>query len=368
MINGHGGNIYEMARRFGFLASDIIDMSSNVNPLGPPLGLIESIKKNIDSITVLPEVDSRQIICSFAEFYNIDPASVVAGNGTTSLIYSIPLALKTKKALILGPTYADYADSCIMYNVDYDYLMAQESNGFRHDIDMLRSRINRYDIVYICNPNNPTGALMSQDELEPVCRSFPDTCFIIDESYLPFTPDADKTSMIHSGLSNVIILNSMSKVFRVPGLRIGFVVASDKIIKKIGRFSLPWSVNSLAQAAVLYLMNNREHIKAFVDNTVEFIEAEKEKFLEIFENIPEIDFFKGAASFLLARLNGKFTSDMVCEELAKERILIRNCANFKGLSDRHIRISLKTGEINRMAAERLVNVLRVRSGKLRLRK
>ena len=143
MIIGHGGNIYEAARRLGCKPFEIIDMSSNVNPLGPPSGLTEYLKENIDYITALPEVDSKEISSKFANRYGLDPEYVLAGSGTTQFIYTIPQVLGTRKALILGPGYSDYADACIMHNVDFDYTIARESLLFQADIASLKNEMGR---------------------------------------------------------------------------------------------------------------------------------------------------------------------------------------------------------------------------------
>ncbi|MGD9222815.1 MAG: aminotransferase class I/II-fold pyridoxal phosphate-dependent enzyme, partial [Desulfobacteraceae bacterium] len=247
MIIGHGGNIYDIAHRLGCEPSDIIDMSSNVNPLGPPPGLVAYLQRNLHGITALPQVDSKLLIDAFAGRYGVDPGSVLAGNGSTQFIYSIPLALKTQSALILGPTYADYADACSMHNVQYRYLIARESQGFKTDIDRVGGQVKDADTIFICNPNNPTGVLYTAAEIESLCRAFPEKHFIIDESYLPFVPSHAQASMVGRGLPNAVILNSMSKIFRVPGLRIGFLIASGTIIEAFTRYALPWSVNALAQ-------------------------------------------------------------------------------------------------------------------------
>ncbi|MBW2011860.1 MAG: pyridoxal phosphate-dependent class II aminotransferase [Deltaproteobacteria bacterium] len=356
MINGHGGNIYELAQRLGCPPSEILDMSSNVNPVGPLPGLISFLKENMNSITALPEVDAKKAVHAFAGRYGIHAQCVLAGNGTTQFIYSIPKALETKKALILGPAYADYADACIMHNVAYTCLTARESLSFKHDMNQIKEAVKGFDTVFICNPSNPTGALIPAAELELLCKSCPDTCFIIDESYLPFTGRGDRVSMINCGLSNVIILNSMSKIFRLPGLRIGFLISSEKIIEKFIRYSLPWSVNSLAQAAVIYLMEKTDEVDAFIGKTVRFLENEKKLLAERLENLRFIKLFPSTTSFVLARLFEDLTADAVCSHVAKDKILIRNCANFEGLSDKFIRISLKTSKTNRLLAQKLLEL------------
>ena len=356
MLNGHGGNIYDIAHRLGCLPSDIIDMSSNVNPLGPPPGLIEFLKDNLNIITALPEVDSTILVHSFADHYGIDPATVLAGNGSTQFIYSRPPARGTKRALIIGPTYADYAESCRLHNIHFEYFIVQESQAFKPDIDMIKEQVNGFDTVFICNPNNPTGTLCPGAEIESLCRARPSSYFVIDESYLPFVVSGDHESMIGRGLPNVIILNSMSKIFRISGLRIGFLIASKNIIESLIRYALPWSVNALAQAGVQYLMKHKAEVNAFIDQTIEFIENEKNRFAERLKNAAGIKLFTSTTSFMLAKLVNRHRADEVCHMLLADRILIRDCSNFKGLSNHFIRISLKNSETNMMLVEKLLRL------------
>ena len=356
MLNGHGGNIYKIAQRLGCASSEIIDMSSNVNPLGPPPGLVDFLKENLNVITALPEVDSSLLVLSFADRYGVDPATVLAGNGSTQFIYSIPPALGTKRALIIGPTYADYADACSMHNIHFEYFIAQETQGFKADMNMIIKQVKRFDTVFICNPNNPTGTLYRGAEIESLCKAFPNTFFVIDESYLPFVTSGDDESMLGRGLPNVIILNSMSKIFRISGLRIGFIIASKNIIETLTRYSLPWSVNALAQAGVRYLMEHNAEVNAFIDRTRELIENEKKRFAEKLKNVAGIKLFASTTSFMLAKLVNRHTADTICQTLLQEKILIRNCSNFKGLSDRFIRISLKDSKTNLMLVEKLLNL------------
>ena len=356
MLNGHGGNIYDIAHRLGCMPSEIIDMSSNVNPLGPPPGLVNFLKQKINVITALPQVDANLLVLSFADRYGVDPATVLAGNGSTQFIYSIPLALGIKRALILGPTYADYADACSMHNIYFEYFIARESQGFKADINLIKKGVKGFDTVFICNPNNPTGTLYTGAEIESLCRALPDTCFVIDESYLPFVTAGDHDSMMGRGLPNVIILNSMSKIFRISGLRIGFIIASKSVIETLTHYSLPWSVNALAQAGVRYLMEHKAEVNAFIDQTQKLIENEKNRFAEKLENATGLKLFASTASFMLAKLVNRHTADTICQALLHEKILIRNCSNFKGLSNRFIRISLKDSETNLMVAEKLLNL------------
>ncbi len=354
MLQGHGGNIYELARQQDCDPSEITDMSSNVNPLGPPPGLSAFLQENLDRIRALPEVDAGGICRAFAACHQVDPVRVVAGNGTTQIIYSLPRALDSRRALILTPTYADYADACALNQVPADFFTAAAEEEFRPSLSALSDAIGSAgaDLVFICNPNNPTGVWIPTAGIRDLCAAHPATRFVIDEAYLPFMPDSRSLTLVGSDLpENIIVLNSMSKIFRIPGLRIGFAVAAPEIIERVTAVTLPWSVNSLSQAAVEWLMSHPEETGQFVAQTVALLATEKKWLAGQLADNPVVRPLPSHTSFVLAALAGEHTAETVCYFLGQHRMLIRNCANFKGLSADYIRISLKTRpENSRLAA------------------
>lgn len=365
MLRGHGGNSIELARQLGCSPREIIDMSSNINPLGPPPGLIPYLKHHIDAVGSFPDVDAREISERFADSCGIDPKRVLAGNGTTQIIYSIPQALAVDRALIIGPTYSDYADACHLHDVKTAFAFAEASKNFQVDVNQMKTRLDQADAVFICNPNNPTGSLIPTDALEILCRSYPETVFIIDESYLPFVPGGESLSLHALEYSNLIVLSSISKIFAIPGLRIGFVISAADIIKKFKRFLQPWSVNSLAQLAVRHLMANKDDTDAFIEKTQRHIRAERRRFLDTARNFSEIQLFPSTTNFILAQLPYGLQAEDVTNQLARDKILIRNCHNFNGLSNGFIRISLKTPEVNTILAVKLTEMARTTGDRTR---
>ena len=356
MLKGHGGNRIELARQLGCPPQEIIDMSSNINPLGPPPGLIKYLKEQIDAVGKFPEVDSREITAQFANQSRIDPDRVLAGNGTTQFIYALPQALGISSALIAAPTYSDYADACRLNHVKTTFVIAEESRNFQPNLEEIKKYLNEVDSVFICNPNNPTGTLIPADDLRALCQAYPDTIFIVDESYLSFIPGAEDKSIRRQDLDNLLVLVSISKIFAIPGLRIGFVVSSPERTKQLKRFLQPWSVNSLAQMATGYLMIRKDEVNAFIEKTNQLIISERNRFAAELEDIPDIILYPSAANFFVARLQNHLYAAEVCSRLAEHKILVRNCDNFYGLSNRHIRISLKLPEQNRMLMQRLLEL------------
>jgi len=347
MIKGHGGNIDELATTLKCQIDEIIDMSSNLNSLGPPENIKKTICNNLAAIQSLPEVDAISMRKGFAKFHGIDHEAVIAGNGTTWFIYTIPKALGSEKVLIAGPTYSDYKDACLMHEIKFEHCHAKASDMFDLDIDKISQMAKFSDTVFICNPNNPTGSLISKDKLEYLIKKHENSIFIIDESYLPFIDHANEISLVaDTHYKNLIVLTSMSKIFRIPGLRTGFLSASKHIIEKIMVYYQPWSVNALAQEVIKNIFDHPETIEPFYDKTRNFIKKEKQIFLENIGNIPKLQLFASNTYFILARLAGKNDAEGFCRKIGQNKILIRNCANFSGLSDEYVRFSLKKREDN----------------------
>jgi threonine-phosphate decarboxylase len=192
--------------------------------------------------------------------------------------------------------------------------------------------------------------------LEDLCRRHRQVRFVVDESYLPFVRDGENESLVACSHPNLVVLNSMSKIFRVPGLRIGFAVAPQPIVDILRPHILPWSVNALAQAAVHFLMTREPGISNFIRSTREFLETERNLLRRRLGGDTRFVLFESTTAFVLTGLGSALSAEGICAELAAARILIRNCANFTGLSSRYVRVSLKTAEANRDLAQRLLAI------------
>ncbi len=360
MLTGHGGNFHYWASVLGCPPDEIIDMSSNVNPLGPMDGLVAWLRNRMEVIGALPEADASEVIRRFGGRYDIDPARVLVGNGTTQFIYALPGILHCRKVLIFGPTYSDYADAFRLSGAALVYRLASQEAGFCHCLDDLDAEERECDTVVICNPNNPTGNLIPRDALESFCRRNDQRTIVVDESYLPFS-DAETTStLLGSDLPNVIVLHSMSKIFRIPGLRIGFAIsANPQIIRRFRQAQQPWCVNALAHEAACFLLDPQCPTDAFIAETRRFFDSEKRTMMEILSQENGLRAFPSATSFLLIHLpDGLSASSVVEDTVRTHRILLRDCGNFYGLDSRFVRVSLKTSEANRLVARWLCKLAR----------
>ncbi|MCP3873890.1 MAG: aminotransferase class I/II-fold pyridoxal phosphate-dependent enzyme [Desulfobacteraceae bacterium] len=358
MIIGHGGNKKDLAKTLGCTINDIIDMSSNLNPLGPPETIEKVICENLVKIKSLPEPDAVTMRKGFARFHGLDVNNVIAGNGTTWFIYTLPMALGSKKVLILGPTYSDYKDACLMHNIRFQHCHTKASDEFDPDIDQMSQMAQEADTVFICNPNNPTGSIISKEKLEYLISKHEKTVFIIDESYLPFAEQANDTSLVlNTDYKNLIVLSSMSKIFRIPGLRTGFLSATKGLVEKIMTYYQPWSINALAQAVINHIFSHPDRIEPFYQKTRDYIKTEKHHFLNRLKSVQGIRLFRSNTYFILGCLSDQTSSNKFCRRIGQHRILIRDCSNFLGLSDQYVRFSLKERDINERLADLIKQVL-----------
>ena len=357
MIKGHGGNIFDTARRLACSPMDIIDVSSNMNVLGPPPGMVDYLKKNLETIAILPEVDSATICGKLARSMGLNATNILAGGGTTQFIYAMIPALKSHRVLIVSPTYSDYADACRVYRVQPDFLFSQKEAGFYPDLDQLDALAGKYDTVVLCNPNNPTGVLIPRDRLKAIFSRHRKTRFIVDESYLAFADDGESHSFVGAGFQNVVVLHSFSKIYRLPGLRVGFLVAKPEIIEQFRHVAMPWSVNGIAQSAVNFLVDNVEEMDRFIQASRRFIRSERQRFTARLADCSDLLIFNSQTSFILIEMLKNLRSADIVKKMAHRRILVRDCSNFQGLNERFIRLSLQTAPINTKVADVLVDLI-----------
>ncbi|WP_028578718.1 pyridoxal phosphate-dependent aminotransferase [Desulfogranum japonicum] len=356
MIIGHGGNKVAAASKLGCRPEDIVDMSSNINPLGMVPGLMEHLGQRLEQVMSLPEVDAGEAIASMAHLLDIDPSRMLMGTGTTQFIYTVCPALQPERVLVVGPTYADYSSACTMHQVEQKYFLAGSEDGFRLDCQQLAIQAREYDVVFLCNSNNPTGQCVPHDDLVQLCRSLPDTTFVIDESYLPFAPKQYARSMTASGLENVVVLWSISKIFGIPGLRAGFLVAEQPVLERFRAFMQPWSANSLAQEAAVFLGAHKKETLEFIEQSADFVRLQVDVFQSSLEDLP-LQIYPTLTPYMLIGLPENLRAESLCEAMLQERLLIRNCSNFYGLNDQYVRIALKNSDINEKAAQQLRNVM-----------
>lgn len=341
MKNKHGGNIREISASAGRAAEEIIDFSANINPLGPPEWFRSRISSSLSSIAHYPDPDSSLLINAISLCYNLNKEEVVVGNGSTELLYAIPRILNVKRAVIPVPSYSDYITASELAGLKINTIPLKEEDGFKIDLSLLESSLFGDEVVFIGNPNNPTGLTFDSDEFRTLALRHSSTLFVIDEAFSDFVDGIDR--LIYRRPSNVIVISSLTKIFAIPGIRLGYAVLDRYYAESLKTLIPPWSVNSLAQAV------GEEAVcdKKYIEKSKEFIKYQKEKLLKELSLIPELTVFPGQANFLLVRINhNEKNAHHLYEELLKEGVAIRICDNFNGLDERFFRIAVKTEKEN----------------------
>ena len=349
----HGGNIYQIERDFDINKEEIIDYSSNINFLGFNKKIKNTIIKNIHLIDKYPDIEYYDLKKSISDFYNLDMRNILVGNGAIELIFLFCKTLSLKKTLILSPTFLEYEKALLNSNTQTDYFELQERNNFNLDLDILKEKlIKDYDLLVICNPNNPTGNLIKIEELQQIFEITKNNNIkiLIDESFIDFSFDDEKKSSINllKNYQNVFLIKSLTKFFSIPGLRLGFGVSYDAdLVNILKENQEPWSINCFS-AIIGECLFDENYIK----KSKKMMDIERNRFISKLKQINNIKVFDTQTNFILIKLLEHLNAFNLQKNMLKDKILIRNCANFKFLSDKFIRIAIKNSKNNNYFTEK----------------
>lgn len=324
MINGHGDDLYHYTRTI------LSNFSSNVyNHLDHRI-LFEKLKENMQKVCSYPEPEPLSLEKAFAGLLHVAAEEVCVTNGATESVYLIAQAFKGKKSAIWMPTFSEYADACLLHG-----------HGILpfYTIDSLPSEAR---LVWLCNPNNPTGEVREASALTKLIESNPQKIFIIDQSYEMFTLQRVLSSKEGVRFPNVILIHSLTKQYAIPGIRLGYMTACKNLLRDIRLQRMPWSVNSLAVEAGFHAIE--EQLKPTID--IPLYLKEKERLEKALLKTGIVEIWHSDTHFMLIRLRyGK--APALKDYLASEHgILIRDASNFEGLDERFFRIATQTPEEN----------------------
>ncbi len=348
-MDTHGGNIYRIERDYNIKKEDILDFSSNINPLGLPPELKQTLIKNIDKIKNYPDPDYADLTQNIARYNNIDPETIVPGNGAAELIYLLPRVFKPQRALIIAPCFSEYALSLKHTGTEINYFKLNEED-FKINLKKILKEISKnYDLIYICSPNNPTGTFTNINIVQELlfCAQNKNTLFIIDESFIEFIEGwRERSSMkLAPAYHNLFIIRSFTKFFAIPGLRLGYCINFNReFIRKIKSIKEPWTVNILADLSSKILLNN----SVYAENSLALIKKEKQFLIGSLKKIEQLKTYDSETNFILVKILCGTKSYELKEKLLKQNILIRDASNFAYLDDSFIRLAVKDRKSNRM--------------------
>jgi threonine-phosphate decarboxylase len=340
----HGGLDLGELRGLGLRPEDVLDFSANVNPYGPP----PAVREALASVPLdrYPDRDCLELRDALADSLGVSAACILPGNGASELIWLVALAFLQPgdRVFVLGPTFSEYARAARLVRARVFTCRAPPEQGFIPDLGVIAGRLRslRPRLVFLCNPNNPTGTVLPPDEIAAWARRHPRTLFVVDEAYLAFAAGSD--SPLAFPAENVLVLRSLTKDCGLAGLRLGYAVGAEDLIAALRQAQPPWSVNALAQVAGVAALRDPDHRRASLERLAR---AKQELVAGLtrlgLEPVPSAVHF-----FLLRARDGAAFR----QALLRRGILVRDCASF-GLPA-HVRIAARRPAEN----ERLLHVVR----------
>jgi threonine-phosphate decarboxylase len=345
----HGGRVQEAARNLCLPITRIVDFSANINPLGQPAGLGEVISEAIESILHYPDLRAEALTQSIADYASLPSWTVIAGSGSTPLIYQLARILCPQKPLIIAPAFAEYGSALEIISArDLKYHQTSEYNYFSLTIPEAEAIVkSNPELIFLANPANPTGRKTDPEILEILLkganRPGKEYFLAVDEAFMGFC--LEDSSLESRILKNpqLIVLKSLTKLFAIPGLRLGYLASGNKeLIDKFNSSTEPWSINSLAQAAGIYLLKQRDFIaetpKVTLDLRLALVEAVS----------PYVKVIPSDANFVMGRLTLGSKAELI-KHLYSQAILVRDLDGMPGMPAGFIRLAVRPlNEIKRL--------------------
>jgi threonine-phosphate decarboxylase len=343
----HGGNLRLALQKYGLGSQGFVDFSANLNPLGPPVRVLEVIKNNIDKVYSYPDPECTQLKERISSQLGVAEGDVIVTNGANELIYLICAHFSGGKALLVEPGFSEYLDAARAFCLDVAFYFLREDRNFVMDSDdfLNSARPESVDVIFICNPNNPTGMMISHDEMVKVVRGCEQSgaFLVVDESFVELSdfPDDSVIGLVKK-FRKLLIIRSMTKSYGLAGIRLGYGISNSDLICNLLRKQPTWSVNSLAQLAGEAALTDSNYLA----RSRELIALERKL---LFEGLmrPDIKTYPSNVNFILLRLlNNKISPWNFEDYLGRRGIIVRNCSNFMGLGDGFFRIAIRTKEEN----------------------
>ncbi len=330
-------------RYHGGLSVNTNDFSVNLNAFIDKETIREMVCKYHSSIINYPEQRGKSLIQVISNKYDLPEENIILGNGSIEIFYFLPRVLKVDKIFTLEPTFSEYRYVAKINKCDY--VPIKPESKFEWDLKKASKRLNKKSLLFICNPNNPTGSLFKKERILKLLET--GAFIVVDEAFMDFSWENESLLKEVVKFKNLIIVKSLTKIYSIAGLRIGFCVASKKIIKELDRNLPPWNVNALALAISKDFLINDE----IINSTKIMVKNEKEYILKSFNKIGYINLFNSHANFFLA--SSDRTPDLI-KFLSSNNITVREHRGFYGLDMNYFRFAIKKHEDN----QKLVSLIK----------
>ena len=350
----HGGNILAHAKKLNILPSQIIDSSASLVPFKPPKVLLDSLKSEIKTLgfRYYPERNLNILREIIGEFHQINPDNILPGNGASELItWAGYEASKFGTSCIPIPGFVDYERSLNCWNANFNYskLPKNWDDSFPQFFPIQPIS----DVLWITNPHNPTGQLWDKKSLEIILKKY--KLVVCDEAFLAITPNGEKESLIPLTkiYDNLLVIRSLTKLFNIAGLRLGYIVGSSEKLKKWNNKRDPWPLNTFAIKAGIELLSNRVFYKEWTKKIHYWVKTESKWVTHELSKIEQLKVHNSSTNFFL--IESKLSLSGNINYLESKGILIRECTSFRCLNEKWARISLQTRKNNKILCKEIQN-------------
>lgn len=346
MSKKHGANLFDLSKQYNFDINKILDFSSNINPFGADKKALDYISKNLDIVSIYPDPEYIDLKSAISEYCQCQTEDILLSNGATSLISNYIKYVSPKKALLLQPAYSEYESELNESGAEILRFFLKKEQNFKIDIDEMVEFINKNEIelAIICNPNNPTGTILSRNEIETLLNKTTSK-FMVDETYIEFSnKETFSSAPLTSKYSNLFVIRGTSKFFATPGIRLGYSITSDIGAKSYVNKSFHlWDINVIASTMGEIMFKNNEYIEnthLLINNEMNYLKTELSQF-------QKIKAYPSHGNFILCEiLCDKIDANSLYTSLIKKGIAIRNCSSFNGLGEKFFRVCVLNHEAN----------------------
>lgn len=334
----HGGDWAGYRAEFG---CDALDFSANVSPLGLPAGVAAAITNALPTADRYPDPLCRELRAALAGAEGVPADWILCGNGAADLIFRLALAVRPRRALLPAPTFAEYEAALQTVGCAVQRVFLREENEFAVTEEFIDAVTPETDIVFLCQPNNPTGQVTPPALVERLVRRCAEcgAVLVVDECFLDFLPDRDAwtAKQLLRAAPQLIILKAFTKLYAMAGVRLGYALCGDAtLLEKMRGAGQPWAVSSLAQAAGLAALQETAYAGA-----VRALIAEQRPRMAAGLRALGLRVMDGQANYLLFRATPDFG-----EKLRRRGAVVRSCANYPGLDAAWYRTAVRTAEEN----------------------
>ncbi len=342
----HGALDFAELERLGIHPDEVLDFSVNSNPFGPSPQVWKAIRQT--PLERYPDRESIALRRALSQRLDVPAEQIVVGNGTAELIQLAAFAFlqRGENVLIAEPTFGEYERSARLMDSNIYRWRATSETRFAFQSEQIQKKLNerKYRMMFLCNPNNPTGQVFPLCDLDMLTKFFPDTLFIVDEAYLAFVPGMK--SAVTLLRKNILTLRSMTKDYAIAALRLGYVVADQAIIQALVNLRPAWNANALAQAAGLAALQDEAH----QHETLAQLQREKQILMSGLKDLGYEPVPSQTHYFLLPVEDGVDFR----QRLLTRSILVRDCASF-GLPA-YVRIATRKPDENKRLLQTIKEV------------